>query len=450
MPDDFDPLRAALNVSPANVPLRKHLAQGLIKSRRHEEAEQLLREGLSRTPGSADLKLELARLYFVTGKTSQAIVIVEDMVRDRNVPAEARMFYARLLLHTGDAQAAVEQFHRAQEEDPEVVDLELADQLGITDDFDDDFDDEAEIIDGRIRERAEQLSESQVEVERPEASFEDVGGMEPLKEEIRLKIIYPLQRPEIYQAYGKRIGGGVLMYGPPGCGKTHLARATAGEIDAAFIAVGISDVLDMWLGGSERNMRRVFDQARERKPCVLFFDEVDALGAKRSDMSGGSGRHVINQFLSEMDGVDSLNDGLLILAATNAPWQVDAAFRRPGRFDRIIFVPPPDEPARAEILGVLCRGKPQENINFAQVAAKTKDFSGADLKAVVEMAIEQKLAEALKSGMPTPLTTKDLLASAKRLKPTTREWFATARNHAIYSNEGGLYDDVLAYLNIKR
>ena len=134
--------------------------------------------------------------------------------------------------------------------------------------------------------------------------------------------------------------------------KTHLARATAGEINATFLSVGISDVLEMWLGNSERNLHQLFQQARRNKPCVLFFDEVDALAASRTDMRTSAARHMINQFLSEMDGVDSSNEGVLTLAATNAPWHVDAAFRRPGRFDRILFVPPPDQAARAAILRI--------------------------------------------------------------------------------------------------
>jgi len=204
--------------------------------------------------------------------------------------------------------------------------------------------------------------------------------MEGLKDEIRIKIIHPLAHPELYKAYGKTVGGGILMYGPPGCGKTHLARATAGEIHAGFLAVGINDVLDMWLGNSERNLHQVFQQARREAPCVLFFDEVDALAASRADLRASAGRQLVNQFLSELDGVQTTNEGVLILAATNAPWHLDAAFRRPGRFDRILFVPPPDLPARASILRLLSRGKPVQDIDFDHLAKKTDGFSGADLK----------------------------------------------------------------------
>ena len=149
-----------------------------------------------------------------------------------------------------------------------------------------------------------------------------------------------------------------------------------------------------------------------------------------------------------MDGIASANDGVLVLAATNAPWHLDPAFRRPGRFDRVLFVPPPDAPARNAILQILCRGKPQDKIDFSQVAAKSESFSGADLKAIVDVAIEAKLTEAIKRGVPTPLSTKDLLSAAKQIKSTTKEWFATARNHALYANQGGVYDDILKHLNM--
>ena len=204
----------------------------------------------------------------------------------------------------------------------------------------------------------------------------------------------------------------------------------------------------MWLGNSERNLHQLFQQARRNRPCVLFFDEVDALAASRSDMRTSAARHLINQFLSEMDGVTASNDGLLILAATNAPWHVDSAFRRPGRFDRILFVPPPDGPARSGILRVLTKGKPIDNLDYDHLAKKTEGFSGADLKAVLDVTIEEKLKQAMREGIPRPLTTKDLQSAAATLKPSTKDWFSTARNYALYSNQGGTYDEILKYLKI--
>ena len=159
---------------------------------------------------------------------------------------------------------------------------------------------------------------------------------------------------------------------------------------------------------------------------------------------------MINQFLAEMDGVNASNEGVLILAATNAPWHLDSAFRRPGRFDRIIFVPPPDRHARRAILEILLQDKPVEKIEYDKIARKTEGFSGADLKAIVDLAVEAKLSEAMRAGHPGAITTGDLLTSLKRLTPTTKEWFATARNYALYANQSGIYDEILAFLKLTR
>jgi len=442
--DALQALREALRLSPNNIALRQHLAETLLTQGHPEEAEKEFREALGLAPNSLSLKLGLARSFHQQHKQSHALVIIEDVVKNPSAPARAFLLHARLLAGIGEIAQAVSQYRRAVEIDRSVADAELANRLGIGA-----SETESEVVEGKVRASwGDEPANIPREIERPKVSFQDVGGMEKVKEEIRMKIIHPLTHPELYKAYGKPIGGGILMYGPPGCGKTYLARATAGEIKAGFIAVGINDVLDMWIGNSERNLHELFEQARSHTPCVLFFDEVDALGASRGDMRHHAGRQLINQFLAEMDGVKTSNEGVLILAATNAPWHLDSAFRRPGRFDRILFVPPPDASARAAILRLHCRGKPIEDLDYDHLAKKTDNFSGADLKAVVDVAIEKKLGEALKAGVPKPLTTKDLASAAGSLKPTTKEWFATARNYALYSNQGGIYDDVLQYLKM--
>ena len=183
---------------------------------------------------------------------------------------------------------------------------------------------------------------------------------------------------------------------------------------------------------------------------MLFFDEVDALAADRNDLRGSAGRTLINQFLAELDGNVGDNDGLLILGATNAPWHLDPAFRRPGRFDRILFVPPPDEPARQSVVEVMAKDKPVTQLDAARLAAKTKDFSGADLKAVFDITIERLMERAMKDGRVVPISTSELLESAKQVKPSTRAWFESAKNYALYANQGGFYDDVLDYLGMKK
>jgi len=443
--DALQALREALRASPNNTALRLHFADTLLARGHGEEAEKEYREGLAHSPNSLPMKLGLARAFFQQGKQSHALVILEDLVKTPQAPARAFLLHAKLLAGIGEVEQAVAEYKRAIVLDRTLADAEFATRLGIGAN-----EAESEVVEGKVRAAwgEDEDAPPTRDIERPKITFNDVGGMEKVKEEIRLKIIHPLTHPELYQAYGKKIGGGILMYGPPGCGKTYLARATAGEIKASFISVGINDVLDMWIGNSERNLHSLFEQAREHRPCVLFFDEVDALGASRSDMRQHAGRQLINQFLAELDGVKDSNEGVLILAATNAPWHLDSAFRRPGRFDRVLFVPPPDAVARAAILRLQAKGKPLEEIDFESLGKKTEAFSGADLKAVVDVAVERKLQEAFKAGVPKPLTTKDFAAAAGTLKPTTKEWFATARNYALYSNQGGIYDDILHYLKL--
>lgn len=445
--DEIQSLREAIKASPDSIPLRKLLANALMKNERWEEAEIEIKDTLRMTPNDLQVKIVLAQTFFELGKISTALILVEELVDLERPPAQAYLILAKLLLKTNDAEGAKNAYEKAIIIDASLKDTFLESEINMKvqegatpepekiklggpdeDDFDDD--------------------DSYVEIERPKTSFEDVGGMEKLKEEIRMKIIHPLEHPEIYKAYGKKIGGGILMYGPPGCGKTHLARATAGEINANFISVGISDILDMYIGQSERNLHAIFEKARKLKPCVLFFDEVDALGANRTDMKNSAGKHVINQFLAEMDGVQYDNDGILVLAATNAPWHLDPAFRRPGRFDRIIFVPPPDDIAKKAILEIKLKEKPTETIDYQRVIKKAKDFSGADLEAVIDIAIESKLEEAMKSGIPTPLSTKDLELGVKQHRATTKEWFNTAKNYALFANDSGLYDDILKFMNL--
>lgn len=440
-------LTNAVQLAPENLELASQLSQLLVDLLRYDEAEQCVRRSLQNHPRSVSLQLSLADIYCRQGKDSHALAIVETLVAAKDADPRALVVHARLLQRGGDIRGAVSTYRDAIDRDQEVADTELESLLGITD-FSSAEPDQQPAPATWQNEDLDQ--EFEIDSERPDAGFESVGGMENVKEEIRVKIIYPLQHADMYAAYGKKIGGGILLYGPPGCGKTHLARATAGEVNARFMSIGINDVLDMWIGNSEKNLHALFDQARHSKPCVLFFDEVDALGASRSDMKRSGGRQLINQFLSELDGVDASNDGVLCLAATNTPWHLDAAFRRPGRFDRVIFVPPPDQEARDEILQIQLAGKPTDRVDTARLAAKTSDFSGADLKAIVDRAVEAKLREAVKTGLPKPITTKDLLAAAKEVRASTREWFSTARNHAIYANEGGLYDEILDYLKIKR
>ena len=443
-------LEAALAATPGNAPLQKHLGDLLMEAGDFVAATQAYRQALDAAPEDDEIKRALAEGYFRQGKAEVALVILEPLLGAPAPTAETLLLAARVYLQTGAAIPAAQAYQRAIVLDASLADAALAAQLcapAPTQEMPASSVDAAAVLFGKALEAAPAPTDNRVE--RPAITFANVGGMEALKEEIRMKIIYPLTNPALYKAYGKRAGGGILMYGPPGCGKTFLARATAGEVRANFISVGLHDILDMWLGNSEKNLHEIFVLARKVAPCVLFFDEVDALGASRADLRHSAGRHVINQFLAELDGVDASNEGVLILAATNAPWHLDAAFRRPGRFDRVIFVPPPDAPARAAILQLHLADKPTERLDFERLARMTEGFSGADLMGVVEQAVELKLREALRSGKLAPVTMTELQRAIKQAAPIVQEWFATAKNYAIYANEGGAYDDILNHLKLR-
>ncbi len=434
-------LREALNLSPQNLPLRLLLADHLLKASMLDEAEAEFRTVLSLDSANKIAKRGLSKIYFEQKKYSTAIVIMEELAESEN-DVDLLVLLSKASLRNNEGAKAIEYYKRVLALNPAYKDDELDSNLRNT---------KQDVSSGgSLTGTIESIEQEMREFEKPSVNFDDVGGMERVKEEINIKIIQPLQHPDLYKAYGKKIGGGILLYGPPGCGKTHMARATAGQIKASFISIGIHDVLNMWLGNSERRLHELFEMARRQAPCLLFFDEIDALGASRNDMRQSSAKMLINQFLMEMDGVDYSNDGILILGATNAPWHLDAAFRRPGRFDRIIFVQPPDIESRVSILKIILKDKPAKDIDFHSIAKETSDFSGADLKALTDLVIEDKLRESFKTGVPQPISTKDILKSVKQVKPSTREWFNSARNYALYANESGLYDDILDYLKIKK
>ena len=279
----------------------------------------------------------------------------------------------------------------------------------------------------------------------------DVAGMADVKQRLEVSLLGPIRNPELMKAFKVNARGGLLMYGPPGCGKTYLARAVAGELVANFYPVGIADVLQHWLGASEQALNRIFETARRNAPCVLFFDEVDALGQRRAALSNSSGlRVVVNALLAELDTATSTNDGVYVLAATNMPWDVDPALRRPGRFDRMIFVGLPDAEARAAIVRMNLRDRPVERIDPASVAKRTDGFSGADVAHVCDTATQLAMAESLRDGVVRPVRMGDIDAALAQIKPSAGPWFDTARNVVEFANGDGTYDDLANYLRRKK
>ena len=397
------------------------------------ELVRALRSAVDRDPDSLPLRLHLAA-----------------MLLDLGAEAEALEQYARVLARDPANADALRGAQRAAEAAGDGARAEgyrrLADALGAP------GGETPPAAAGREEPpaTADPLKPEWWDAEFPTLKLADVGGMEEVKRRLQVGFIGPLRNPAVLRAYGRVLRGGLLLYGPPGCGKTYIARATAGEIGARFVPVGLSDVLSMWLGESERHLHELFEAARRNAPCVLFFDEIDAIGLRRSLRRQSAGRNVVNQLLAEMDGVDRGNDGVFVLGATNHPWDVDAALLRPGRFDRVALVLPPDRTARAAILDRRLRSRPVAGVDLERLAGRTEEFSGADLAHLCDTALEYALEESLAGAGIRPVTARDFERALTEVRPSTRAWFETARNFVLFANEGGLYDDLQAYMRGRR
>lgn len=243
--------------------------------------------------------------------------------------------------------------------------------------------------------------------EVPDVSLDDVAGLDDVKAAIRKRVIYPFEHPEITERYRKKSGGGVLLYGPPGTGKTMLAKAVANEINASFFAVRCSDIMSKWVGEAEGNLKSLFAAAREHDRAVIFFDETEAIVAKRGGHSTVMNR-VIPEFLSQVDGMSGQHKGMLLLGATNRPWDMDEAALRPGRFDELIYVPLPDELARRKIISDSLAAIPMApDTDIGWLVATTDGCSGADCVAFCEAAKDGPYEREISTQMPQCIERSD-------------------------------------------
>ena len=279
--------------------------------------------------------------------------------------------------------------------------------------------------------------------EIPKTGFSDIGGLEQVKEEIRKAIIYPFTHKELYQMYGQKAGEGILLYGPPGCGKTMMAKAAAKECGAEFISVKTSSIVSKWVGASEKNVRQVFDIARQADRSIIFFDEIDSIASRRSE-SEDYAKRVVNELLAQMDGVDTASDNLLVLAATNEPWAIDPALRRPGRFSKLVFVPEPDLDAREAILKIHLKKRPlDDDVDIKHLATITNSYSGADLAAICKEAADIPLGEALRGSEPRKMRHQDFETVLQKRKPSIISWYIEARSAIQKTGEEGVFTELL-------
>jgi SpoVK/Ycf46/Vps4 family AAA+-type ATPase len=294
-------------------------------------------------------------------------------------------------------------------------------------------------------------SQGTFDIERSHVTLADVGGLEQVKQRLMASFIAPLKNPELRKMYGATMKGGLLLYGPPGCGKTFIAKAVAGELGARFITAGLSDLVLEYRGQSEKAVHELFQLARRESPCVIFLDELDAIGQRRSQTRYSGMRSIVVQLLQEMDGVEAVNDGVFVLGATNQPWDVDPALRRPGRFDRTVLVLPPDQPARRAIFEVHLRERPVIGIDLDALAAHSDGLSGADIAYVCQVAGERALMDSVEIGTPRMIGMPDLVAAMREVKPSTGPWLESARNVVEYGQDDGTFAELRAYLKkVKR
>ena len=257
--------------------------------------------------------------------------------------------------------------------------------------------------------------------EKPKIRFDDIAGLEDVKEQIRLKMILPFTHPEQAKKYKVKTGGGLLLYGPPGTGKTMIAKAVAAELDAVFFAIAPSEILNKWVGESEKNIRKLFDAARQAEKSVIFMDEVESLVPKRRDSeAGGVMARVVPQILAELDGFEAREgQTVMFMGATNEPWNIDYAMLRPGRLDEKVYIGLPDLAARRKILELNLRDLPLgPDLDLAGLAQRLEGYSGADVAYLCRKVAEQTFLEAVKTSDDRPLKPADFERVLAKLRPS--------------------------------
>jgi AAA+ superfamily predicted ATPase len=450
----LDSLRNAVNAMPEDVPLRLHLATMLLRAGQRDEAVRHLGAVLQRDPGNAEAMRMLTSPAEVPGPPASPPADVDtSSERGRgssspptgpspvqDVPGDTAKSSGASDARASGASAAggasgaggQDNYDWTQAED------ELRDVLPAM------FVGEAGSVSAGVDEARA------YDAEHTGLTLADVAGLDEVKKRLEAAFLAPMRNPELRKLYGKSLRGGLLLYGPPGCGKTFIARAVAGELGARFITVSFADLIDMFVGRSERNIHELFEVARRNAPCVVFLDEVDAIGQKRSQLRNTPMRSAVNQLLLELDDVASDNTGVFLLAATNHPWDVDSALRRPGRFDRTLLVLPPDGPAREGVFRYHLRDRPVAGIDLGKLSRVTDGYSGADIAHICETAAERALLDSVQRGEARLIGQADLEAAVAEVRPSLGTWFDTARNVALFANEGGAYDDLVAYLRKRR
>ncbi len=274
--------------------------------------------------------------------------------------------------------------------------------------------------------------------------FDRVIGMDKVKKYLYENVVLAIQKPDLFKKYGKKLGVGLLLYGPPGTGKTFVVNAIAGESNANVIIARINQIVDMYTGNTEKNLHAIFEQARQNAPCIIFFDELDALGVKRGSGGDGGGgessamRLAVNQFLVEMNGVEANPEGIFVIGATNNPWDIDPALKRSGRFGDAVYIPPPKYKDRKGLFELYTRNKPRGWLNYGRLARATSGYSPADIERVCDKAAMRPLLHEHEHQTARKLDMHDMMAILKD-KDTSGssldEWYSMVKKDVISKTE---------------
>jgi SpoVK/Ycf46/Vps4 family AAA+-type ATPase len=285
-----------------------------------------------------------------------------------------------------------------------------------------------------------------VRLYRPKNTFDNVVGEHKVKEYLYDNVVLAVKKPELFKKYGKKLGVGLLLYGPPGTGKTYIVDAIGGESKANVIVVRIHQIVDMYTGNTEKNLSKMFELAKANRPCILFFDELDALGTKRGGGPQGESNSIrlaVNTFLTEMNGIESDPEGLFVIGATNQPWDIDPALKRSGRFGDSLYIPPPKYKDRRELFKLYTKNKPKGWINYGRLARATTGYTPADIERICDKAAMRPLLHEYKFNKESKLTMKDMLAVLKDKDmsgSTLDEWYSMVKKDVISSTETQIVD----------
>ena len=274
--------------------------------------------------------------------------------------------------------------------------------------------------------------------EKPDIGFDDIAGLEDVKEDIRLKMIYPFAHPKLAEKYGIDAGGGLLLYGPPGTGKTMMAKAVARELDATFFVISPAQILSKWVGEAEQNVRKLFEAAKAEPRAVIFIDEVEALVPKRQGDTSTVMQRVVPQILQELEGFDRKSDrALLFVAATNKPWMLDDAFLRPGRLDTKVYVGLPDAPARYRLLEIHFGDRPlDEDVDFGELCDALDGYTGADIRGIARQAAAIPFTHAIAGHPPRPITMQDITSVIEANPASVNS--ASLRRYEAFAESGSI------------